>query len=144
MNKTSTILKEKIKELLNEIDEISQVEDFPVQDFDKYPAVEVSYEGNVSDYLTNSENDLIYTYKLYSFQIIEGAIDRRKARLALEELSDTISDKFDSDEFLDGVSLPANKTMIGVRPTTVGIGESEDGKFTLSQIELAIRVTKLN
>lgn len=139
---TATTLKDKIKSVLQTITEIAQIEDYPNQDFNQYPAVELAYEGNKSDYLTNTENDVIFNFILFVYQIVEGAIDRKKARLILEELSDTICDTFDSDEFLNGISLPSNRTMIGVRPTTVKIGEDEDGKFTVAQVELAIRVTK--
>lgn len=139
---TATTIKAKIKSVLGTISEIAQVEDYPNQDFNQYPAVEISYDGNASDYLTNSENDIIFNFTLFIYQLVEGAIDRKKARLILEELSDTICDTFDIDEFLNGISLPANKTMIGVKPTTVKIGESEDGKFTLAELEIAVRVTK--
>jgi len=144
MTTTSSIIKEKIKEILLGTVGLGQVENYPNQDFNKYPAAQISYDGNTSNYLTNSENDILYTFSVYLFQIVEGSINRETARLIMEELTDTICDSFDSDEFLNGIALPSGKTMIGVKPTTVEIGEDEEGKFTVAKLELATRVTKLN
>ena len=144
MTTSATIIKEYIKTYLTNTTGVGQVEDYPNQDFNTWPAVEVSYNGNVSNYLSTTENDIIYSYTLFVYQIVEGATDRRKARLILEELSDVIADRFDSNEFLDGISLPSGKTMIGVKPTTVEISEDEEGKFTLAKMEIATRITKAN
>lgn len=144
MTTTASIIKEYLKSYLLSTTGVGQVEDYPTQDFNTFPAVQVSYDGNVSDYLTTTENDILYAYTLFVYQVIEGDIDRQRARLILEELSDTIADRFDSNEFLDGISLPSGKTMIGVKPTTVEIGEDEEGKYTIAKIEIATRITKQN
>lgn len=144
MTTSSTIIKEYIKAYLLATTGVGQVEDYPNQDFETWPAVQVSYDGNVSTYLSTTENDIIYAYTLFIYQIVEGAIDRRKARLILEELSDVIADRFDSNEFMNGISLPASKTMIGIKPTTVEIAEDEEGKFILAKMEIATRITKAN
>lgn len=141
---TSTIIKAYVKAYLLATTGVGQVEDYPNQDFNTWPGIEVSYDGNSSTYLSTTENDIVYVYTLFVYQIVEGAIDRRRARLILEELSDTIADRFDSNEFLDGILLPSGKTMIGVRPTTVEIAEDEEGKFVVAKIEIATRVTKAN
>jgi hypothetical protein len=139
---TATVLKAFLKSFLTAINGVGQVEDYPNQDFNTWPGIEVLYSGNTSNYLSTTENDIVYSYTLFIYQIVEGAIDRKKARLILEELSDTIADSIDSNEFLDGVSLPTNKTMIGVRPTTVEIAEDEEGKFIVAKMEIATRITK--
>jgi len=144
MTTSASIIKEYIKSYLTATTGVGQVEDYPNQDFNTWPGIEISYNGNTSTYLSTTENDILYAYTLFVYQIVEGAIDRRKARLILEELSDTIADRFDSNEFLDGISLPSGKTMIGVRPTTVEIAEDEEGKFVVAKIEIATRVTKSN
>jgi len=139
---TATVLKEKIVEKLQTIGGVAQVLDYPSQDFQKFPAVQVSFEGNTSEYETTTENDELFTYNLYVFELIDGKFSKVKSRLILEELSDTIRDAFDSDEFLAGISLPSGKTMLGIRPTTSDIGEDDEGKYAISIIELAIRVSK--
>lgn len=144
MTTTATIIKEYIKSYLVATSGVGQVEDYPNQDFNTWPGVEVSYNGNVSTYLSTTENDIVYAYTLFVYQMVEGSIDRRRARLILEELSDVIADRFDSNEFLDGIALPSGKTMIGVKPTTVEISEDEEGKYTLAKIEIATRITKAN
>jgi len=144
MTTSSTIIKEYIKAYLLATTGVGQVLDYPDQDFQIYPAVQVSYDGNVSTYLSTSENDILYAYTLFIYQVVEGAIDRRRARLILEELSDSIADRFDSNEFMNGIALPSGKTMIGVKPTTVEIAEDEEGKFILAKMEIATRITKAN
>lgn len=144
MNTPATILKEYIKAYLIATTGVGQVEDYPNQDFNTWPGIEVSYNGNTSTYLSTSENDILYAYTLFIYQIVEGSIDKRRARLILEELSDVIADRFDSNEFLDGVALPSGKTMIGVKPTTVEIAEDEEGKFIVARMEIATRITKQN
>jgi len=135
-------LKAKIKSVLQTITAIQQVLDYPNQDFSGFPAVIVRTDGNSSKYETTNENDEIYTFSLFVYQNIEGVFSKEKSRSILEELCDTIRDTFDSDEFLNGVSLPSNRTMLGVRPTVSEIGEDDSGKYCIAVIELAIRISK--
>jgi hypothetical protein len=139
---TATVLKEKIKTITSGITGVAKVEDYPTQDFSQFPAVEISFDGNTSEYETTNENLELFVYNLYLYQIIDGVFDRKKSRLILEELSDTIRDTFDSDEFLVGISMPSGKTLMGVRPTISEIGESDDGKYAMAKIEISIRVSK--
>jgi hypothetical protein len=141
---TETIIKEKIKTKLQALADVAQVLDFPSQDFNSYPAVSVAYEGNKSEYETNTENSVIYNYSLYVFQIYDGVFDKLKSRLLLEELSGIICDAFDSDEFLLGISLPVTRTMLGINPTTNNIGEDDSGKYALAKITILVRMSKRN
>jgi hypothetical protein len=136
-------IKSKIKTILQTITKIQQISDYPNQDFSGYPSVMIRTNGNSSEYETTHENDEIYSFSLFVFQIIEGAYSAAKARNVLEEVCDTIRDTFDSDEFLNGITLPAGRTILGVRPTVSKIGEDEEGKFCIAEIELAVRVSKL-
>lgn len=140
---TATVLKEKIKTIVSGISGVAKVEDYPTQDFSQFPAVEISFDGNTSEYETTKENLELFVYNLYLYQIIDGVFDRKKSRLILEELSDTIRDTFDSDEFLSGITMPTNKTLMGIKPTISEIGESDDGKYAMSRIEIAVSVSKL-
>lgn len=136
-------LKSKIKSVLESIDVIQQVEDYPTIDFNGYPAVAVRSDGNTSRYETTCDNEEIYSFTLFLYYPIDNDVKtQRKGRSIIEETCDTIRDTFDNDEFLDGISLPADRLMIGVRPTVSVIGEEESGKFVGAEIELAIRISK--
>lgn len=135
-------LKQKIKAVLQGISTIEQVSDYPNQDFSGFPAVMIRTNGNTSEYETTNENDEIYSFSLFVFQIIEGVFTAEKARNILEEMCDTIRDTFDSDEFLNGITLTSGRTMLGIRPTVSQIGEDDSGKHCVAEIELAVRVSK--
>ncbi len=135
-------IKGKIKSVLESLSEVQQVSDYPNQDFSGFPAVMVRTNGNTSDYETTNENDEIYSFSLFVFQIIEGAFSAEKAREILEEMCDLIRDTFDSDEFLNGIVMPAGRTILGVKPTVSNIGEDDSGKYSIAEIELAVRVSK--
>lgn len=135
-------LKNKIKTVLQGINAIQEVHDYPTEDFSGYPAVVVRTDGNTSNYETTNENEELYTFTIYALQNLDGVFSKTKARQIIEELCDTIRDKFDSDEFLSGLSLPSGRTMLGIRPTVSKIFEEENGKFCVAEIELAVRVSK--
>jgi len=136
-------LKTKIKSVLEGLSAIEQVSDFPNQDFSGFPSVMVRTNGNTSDYETTSENEEVYSFSLFTFQLIEGAFTPERARNILEEVCDVIRDAFDSDEFLNGISLPSGRAILGIRPTVSSIGEDDSGKYAIAEIELAVRVSKM-
>jgi len=135
-------IKAKLKAVLKTIPTIAQVSDYPTQDFSGFPSVMIRTNGNTSVYETTNENDELYSFSLFVFQIIEGAFTAEKARNILEEECDIIRDTFDSDEFLNGIVLPAGRTLLGVRPTVSKIGEDDSGKYCVAEIEVAVRVSK--
>lgn len=136
-------LKAKIKEKLEAIDEIQEVKDFPQQDFNGYPSVNIRTTGNTSDYLSTEYNTEVYSFEVIAFQELNSALHtREQAREIIERLCDTIRDAFDKDEFLDGVILPANRAFMALRPTVSEIGEEESGKYVVAIIEMACLVTK--
>lgn len=136
-------IKEKLKSVLEGIADIQEVRDFPNQNFNGYPAVNVRTIGNTSDYETTSENLEVYSFELIVFQELnDGVHTNEQAREIIEGLCDTIRDTIDSDEFLNGISLPSDRTMIGVRPTVSQIGEEDSGKYIVAVIEIACRISK--
>jgi len=136
-------LKKEIKSTLDGLSEIQQVEDFPTEDFNGYPSVSIRSMGVEDDYETTDQNYEEYVFNLYlnveNSKDIESKIENRNL---LEELCDLVRDTFDSNEFLDGVELPADRQMIGVRPAVAEIDESEDGKYVTATIVLKCRVNK--
>lgn len=135
-------IKAQIKSILEGLSDINQVLDYPSQDFQHFPAVVVRTNGNTSEYETTHENDEIYSFSLFVFQNLDGVFSKEKSRDILEELCDTIRDTFDSDEFLNGVSLPSDRTMLGVKPTVSSIDEDDSGKYVVAEIEIAVRISK--
>ena len=136
-------LKDQIITKVKTLPQIQQVEEYPNQDFNGYPAVSVRTMGNTSDYETTTENEELYTFMLYVFHEIENTVRSKvEVRRMIEELCDTVRDSFDSDEFLTGVSLPSDRVMIGIRPTVSDIDETDNGKYVVATIELAIRISK--
>lgn len=135
-------IKEKIKTMLLAITEIQQVSDYPNHDFNGFPSAMVRTDGNSSEYETTNENDEIYAFTVFVFQNLDGPFDVVKSREIIEELCDTVRDTFDSDEFLNGVSLPSDRSMLGVKPTVSKIYEEESGKYVIAEIELAVRISK--
>jgi len=135
-------LKAQIKSKLESLDDIQEVANYPSQDFQGYPAAMVRSNGNSSDYETTCDNQEIYSFSIILLQPIKGTMSEEKARTVMEELCDTVRDAFDSDEFLSGISLPADRVMIGIRPTVSEIGQEDEGKFIVADIEIACRVQK--
>lgn len=137
------VLKDKIIEKLNSITTIQQVEEYPNQDFNGFPAISVRTIGNTSNYETTNENDELYTFMLYLFHPIENEVKSDlMTRRIIEEQCDVIRDTFDEDEFLSGLSLPSGRVMIGIKPTVSEIDETDNGKYVTATIELVIRVSK--
>lgn len=135
-------LKEKIKTVLLTISDLQEVKDYPTHDFGGYPSAMVRTDGNISNYETTNENDELYTFTIFLFQNLDGIHNVVKSREIIEELCDTVRDTYDSDEFLAGVSLPSDRTMLGVKPTVSKIYEEDSGKYVIAEIEIAIRVSK--
>ena len=124
-------LKEKIRTILLTIPQVKQILDYPSQDFNGYPCVVVRTNGNTSEYETTHDNEEVYSFSLFLFQNLDEAVfSKVQSREIVEELCDTIRDTFDSDEFLNGVSMPSGRTLLGVRPTVSQIGEDDSGPLS--------------
>jgi len=135
-------LKKKIKSELLTITQIQQVSDYPTQDFQGYPAVCVRSDRQTAQYESTSENYEEYTFTLYILQNMDGIHEAVKSREIIEELCDTVRDHFDSNEFLPGISMPSDRVLLGIRPSSSEIFEEESGKFVVAEINLICRVSK--
>tara|TARA_R110000868_G_scaffold234542_1_gene488249 strand:- start:5788 stop:6219 length:432 start_codon:yes stop_codon:yes gene_type:complete len=137
------LLKNKLKAKLLTVGNIQGVYDYPTEEFDGFPAAVVRTDGNTSEYETNTENTDMYTFTAFLFQNVEGPIHSIvKAREIIEELCDTIRTSLDTDEFLNGLSMPTGHTIMGVSPTVSNIFETENGKYVAAEISISIRVSK--
>lgn len=136
-------LKDFLKTKLKSISGIQQVADYPTQDFEGYPAACVRTDGNTSQYETNNENYEIYAFTVYILQELSSGIHGEiKSRAIVEELCDTVRDNIDTDEFLNGITMPSGRVMLGVIPTVSKIFVTDNGKFVVAEIEIAVRVSK--
>lgn len=136
-------LKKQIKTVVDGLSEIQQVSDYPTENFNGYPAIVIRTMGVENEYETTDQNYEEYIFNLYL--IVENSEDiesKQETRSLVEELCDTLRDTFDSDEFLDGVSLPSDRQMLGVRPAVAEIDEDENGKYVTATIVLKCRVNK--
>lgn len=133
---TYTTLKTKILTKLQGISKIQEVTDNPKLSFSGYPAAVIIPSDQDSDYETTTENARTYTFIVSLFQEtkdsgISAAID------TLYDLVDDILDNFDTDQQLSGISLPADYTMLAVRPVSGGWAQIDDHK--LITVDLKIR-----
>jgi len=136
-------LKSQIISKLETIGDIQQVEEYPTTDVNGYPAAIVRSLEMDNEYETTCDN--LETYKFVVYILGEnsaGFKGIKKTRSLIEELSDTVVDAFDNDEFLSGISLPARKQMVGIYPARSSIDEVEDGKYVEAEINLDIRIIK--
>lgn len=138
-------LKTAIKNRLLNITEIEEVKDYPSQDFTNFPSAVVRSNGVLNDYETNKENLETYQFTIFVFYSYQAESDNEAdIRERLETLCDTIRDDFDDNEFLNGISLPADRVMIGIYPTSAVIGEYDNGKYIGCEIEIDTRISKTN
>jgi len=131
-------LRNQIKTKLQALTEIQNVYDYPTNDFSGYPAAVIQALNNESDYETTCENERHYIFKLYIWQETEF-LNERDARRKIEYLADLIIDTFDKDELLTGISMPAGKTILGIRPALAEIVPAE--KYIYAEIDLTIKVS---
>ena len=136
-------LKEKIKTKLDAIDEIKEVQDYPTVSCNGYPLAVVRSMGVGNDYETTCENLETYRFEVYLvFENSGGVKTLSDTRGIVEGLCDTVRDNFDDDEFLSGLSLPADRQLMGVSPAIGEINEVEEGKYVEATIILNIRISK--
>lgn len=141
------VIKEKLKAELGEIGDIQQIADFPTMDFQGYPAACVRTDEKTGQYETTSENYEEYFFTVFLLQIMAkqtegGLFDNVKSREIIEALIDTVQDHFDVDEFMDGISMPSGRVLLGLRPTNYRIFEEESGKYVIGEIKIVARVSK--
>lgn len=137
------VIKNHIKSKLLAISNIQEVQDYPTVDTNGYPLAVVRSMGVDNDYETTCEN--IETYKFQVYLIVENSGDLSNlsaTRAIVEALFDEVRDNFDNDEFLSGISLPADRQLMGVLPALGDINEVEEGKYVEGTIILNIKVSK--
>lgn len=132
-------LRAKIKTILEGITEIQEIHSYPTTNFGGYPACVIDFINIASDIETQKENLRVYNFIIHIFYESDKTT-RMKAVQVIEDVGEKIVDTFESDEFLSGITLPAGKQMINVRPATNPIEISED-KWIRGEVILPIRIS---
>ena len=133
------VLRASIKTKLQGLSAIQVVYDYPTEDFTGYPAAMVRSVGNESKYSTTKDNERHYVFEIFVIQESESDLkNRRKARQIIESAADDVMNAFDRDEYLSGISLPTNYTIVGIIPALSGITDEE--KYVVGKIELTIKI----
>ncbi len=135
-----TILKNKIKEKLEEITKLQEVSDIPKLEFSGYPSATIIPSGDDSDYETNQENLRIYAFDINLFYEVQSS-GIGDALNALYDLADDVMDAFDQDQTLTGISLPSGYTMVAILPVSGGWGEIPDTKLITKIVKLKIKIS---
>ena len=114
--------------------------------FSGYPAAHVVPSSNSADYETNTENVRTYAFLVRVFYEtkqtgVASALD------ALEDIVDSILDKFDQEDLLGssnrtvGISLPASYTFINVWASPSAWAELPEEELIMAEINVRIRVS---
>ena len=100
------IIKAKIKELLDGVDDIVQVFEYPENNPTGYPYASITWEGNESSELTNAQDSVYLTYKITLVQEkLEAFKGKKDAEITTEDRAWKIETLFreNNDLGLDGV-----------------------------------------
>ena len=136
-------IRNKIKEKLQTIDSIQQVEDYPSNEFNGYPAAMVASTRNENEFNTTTENKRIYVFTVYVLQEMK-VLGEKQARRIIEEVVDDIIEAFDQDQLLASVNintvLPDNECMVMSAPILGEIYNEDEGKYVVGQLEIGVTI----
>lgn len=108
-------IKNQIKSLLDTVEEIVKVYDYPENKVNGYPSAFITWEGNESDELTNTQDRVVLNYKIILVQEkLEEFKGKRDAEITTEDRAWKIETLFreNNDLGLDSVLrvLPVSTT----------------------------------
>ena len=134
------VLRDHIETMLQTEAGIQEVHDYPTEDFNGYPAAVIRFAGNESDYETTAHNERHYVYEIFLFQESDSALtNRRQARRKIEGLTENILMLFDDDEYMEGIGLPADCTILATIPVASEIVDLE--KHVSTKITVTVRIS---
>jgi hypothetical protein len=144
MNVLNNFLKLKLEAITG----ISNVYDFAWVDFDGFPAATITPSGFESNYETSEENLRKYVFTVRLFHKIDVITDKTKEKDRVQEafrimriLIDTVVDGFDKDETMNGIVLPAGKTMMSLIPVPTNISYFPEEKIIVGEVNLNINIS---
>lgn len=128
-------IRQKIKEKLQTVTELQEVEDFPNEQWNGFPCAMVETTRNDADFQTTNANKRVYIFTIYLLQEYESQ-GPKKARRIIEGVVDSVVNAFDQDQLLTGISLPSNEVMVISYPALSIIYETE--KYVVAELELRV------
>jgi len=140
------ILRPQLKTLLETISTIQEVARVPKIKFNGYPAAHIIPSENSGDYETNSENVRTYAFTVRAFYETKSS-GIESALSALEEVVDSIIDKFDqedlkgSDTRIVGMNLPSGYTFLNIFASPNKWGEFPDDQLIMAEITVRVRIS---
>ena len=129
---------------------VQEVHNYPKLSFDGYPAVHISPGDNENDYLTQTENQREYVFKVRVFYPVKmggTSTEMQTTMGALESVIDSMVDLFDDEDVKSGANktldnnMPADTTFIQVFATPSAWGLTEDEELMFADLTVRIRVS---
>lgn len=140
------ILRPQLKTLLDTIDTLQEVSKAPKIKFSGYPAAHIVPSENSGDYETTSENIRTYAFTVRIFyETKQTAIE--DALVALEEVVDSVIDKFDQEDLkgatsrVVGIGLPTGYMFINIFATPNRWGVLSEDQLIMAEITVRVRIS---
>lgn len=140
---TYQVIRDKINSKLQALTDFQEGYRYPKMQFSGYPAYAIEPADLDSDYETNTEHLRVYAFNVYIFYETK-ATGKDTALDRLYNMIDQVVDDFDGDQVLTGIALPANKDILGVKPTTQGWESLSDNQLLQGKILLQIMISVTN
>lgn len=139
-------LRPQIGSLVGTISTIQEVSNSPRLKFGGYPAATVTPSDQEGDYETTTENIRTYAFIVRVFYETKDT-DLANALDALEDIIDSILDKFDQEDLKSasnrtvGINLPTGYTFLNIWATPSVWGEIPDKGLLMAEIKVRIRLS---
>jgi len=131
-------IKDKIKEKLQGITDIQAIYEYATINFSGYPAAVINFQTIDSSVEDLKHNERIYRFIVHLFYESENT-SREMAQARLEDVAEQVVNAFETDQFLDGITMPSGIDALWIRPSTNPIVKED--KWLICDIELPIRVS---
>ena len=143
MATTYQTIRDYLRDKLLTVTDIAEVSRYPKYDFQAWPAAVLIPAEGESEWETNAEHNRVYAFDLY----ICYATKQLGNDTTLDRLYDVVDDVLDAladDTNFETISLPANKTMLTVRPVSAGWESMNDDEILRAKIEVRVEISVLN
>jgi len=133
-------LNDSIKAILEANTLIQEVFDWEVDKFEGDPAVTLTSSASESDYHTTTENSRIYAFLVRVFVDRTTRKDQDTEKI-MRKIVDSITDDFDKNYTLTGITNPTGYTMLMVEALPGSWGYTErEGVYRVAEILINCKV----
>jgi len=130
-------IRNKIVNILEGIDSIQEVQEFPSEEFNGFPVAQLETVRNESEFDTTNDNKRTYIFTIWILQDIAQS-GMKKARRIIQGVVDDVMNAFDSKQLLETLEMPANEVLIISMPALSNIFTNIDAKYVVGEVELRI------